>query len=113
MKTSPAESHLSEELRRFGERWKLTPREHDVLNLIALGTTRIKDVAARLQLSPNTVNNHVNSIFAKTQTRSKSELLTRVLIDLTTELIRYRGLVSEVLQEEREAVKAVIKNLAD
>lgn len=90
MKTKSPESHLSEELRRFGQRWSLTPREHDVLMLIALGTTRIKDVAARLQLSPNTINNHVNNIFTKTKTRSKSELLTRVLMDLSVELIRYR-----------------------
>ncbi len=91
MKPNTPEAHLSEELRRFGQRWNLTPRERDVLNLIALGTTRIKDVAARLRLSPNTVNNHVNSIFAKTKTRSKSELLTRVLLDLSTELTRHRS----------------------
>ncbi len=82
--------NLFQEIKRFGEQWELTPREKDVLHLVALGTTRIKDVATRLNLSPNTVNNHISSIFVKSQTSSKSELLTRLLLSLIDELCRYR-----------------------
>lgn len=103
MKPNSPESHLSDELRRFGQRWSLTPREHEVLNLIALGTTKIRDVAARLHLSPNTVNNHVNSIFAKTKTRSKSELLTRVLLDLSVELTRHRDGATVAITDEKSS----------
>ncbi|MES2855758.1 MAG: LuxR C-terminal-related transcriptional regulator, partial [Bdellovibrionota bacterium] len=50
-----------------------------IVLLLAQGVVRIKDIAEKLQLSPNTVNNHVNNVFAKTGTRSKSELLARIL----------------------------------
>lgn len=82
--------HLSEAIKRFSSQWNLTPRERDVLHMIVLGTTRIKDVAANLHLSPHTVNNYVNSIFAKSRTRSKSELLTRMMSQLTEELLTNR-----------------------
>ncbi len=86
-----ARPNLSHEIMRFGDQWELTPREKDVLHLIVMGTTRIKDVASSLKLSPNTVNNHISSIFVKSQARSKSELLTRLLLSLIEELWRYRA----------------------
>ena len=43
---------------------KLTPREADVLRLLARGLTNT-DIAARLYLSEGTVRNHISAIFAK------------------------------------------------
>jgi DNA-binding NarL/FixJ family response regulator len=77
---------LNAEVVRYCRDSRLTPRESDIVKVLADGVVRIKDIATRLGLSPNTVNNHVNSIFLKTKTRSKSELLTILLNRLATEL---------------------------
>jgi DNA-binding NarL/FixJ family response regulator len=54
----------------------LTPREHDVLRLIATGIGNAA-IAARLGLAPNTVSNHISSIFAKLQVASRAEAIVR------------------------------------
>ena len=81
---------LAAELRDFAARWHLTPRETEILNLISRGVVRIKDIAEQLTLSPNTVNNHINSIFTKTQTRSKSQLLAIILDHISQRAERFR-----------------------
>ncbi len=43
---------------------KLTPRETEVLRLIAEGMSN-KEIAARLVLSEKTIKNHINNIFSK------------------------------------------------
>ncbi|HVK62685.1 MAG TPA: LuxR C-terminal-related transcriptional regulator [Bdellovibrionales bacterium] len=70
---------LQMEIKSFCTQSTLTPRESEIVLLLAEGVVRIKDIAEKLRLSPNTVNNHVNNVFAKTGTRSKSELLARIL----------------------------------
>lgn len=77
---------MAKEVRAFCERSQLTPRESEILALLVEGVVRIKDVALKLKLSPNTVNNHVNSIFMKTRTRSKSQVLAEVLGSVAEEL---------------------------
>jgi DNA-binding NarL/FixJ family response regulator len=54
----------------------LTPREREVLDLIAtgLGNTAI---AARLRVSPNTIANHISSVFAKLQVASRAEAIIK------------------------------------
>jgi HD-GYP domain-containing protein (c-di-GMP phosphodiesterase class II) len=42
----------------------LTPREHEVLRLIAAGNTA-KDVARELEISPKTADNHIQNIYSK------------------------------------------------
>ena len=54
----------------------LTPREHDVLRLIATGIGNAA-IATRLGLAPNTVSNHISSIFAKLQVASRAEAIVR------------------------------------
>ena len=49
----------------------LTQRERDVLELIASGLPNTT-IAARLGLSPNTISNHISSIFAKLQVDSRA-----------------------------------------
>jgi DNA-binding NarL/FixJ family response regulator len=55
---------------------ELTPREREVLNLIAagLGNTAI---AHRLGVAAATVGNHITSIFGKLQVASRAEAIIR------------------------------------
>ncbi|GAB4433076.1 MAG: hypothetical protein Fur0044_30620 [Anaerolineae bacterium] len=50
----------------------LSPRELEVLTLVAVGLTN-KEIAFRLGLSERTIQFHLNSIFNKTNTRSRTE----------------------------------------
>jgi RNA polymerase sigma factor (sigma-70 family) len=51
----------------------LTPREREVLQLIARGY-RYKEIAARLHLSVKTIEAHVSSVLRKLQLSSRHEL---------------------------------------
>ncbi|MDA1127748.1 MAG: response regulator transcription factor [Chloroflexi bacterium] len=53
----------------------LTPREHDVLRLLAEGLPN-KGVASRLAVSEHTVKFHVNSIMGKLNAQSRTEAVT-------------------------------------
>lgn len=50
----------------------LSPREGDVLGLIAEGCTN-REIAARLRISPNTAANHVRAILQKTACANRAE----------------------------------------
>jgi DNA-binding NarL/FixJ family response regulator len=52
----------------------ITAREADVLRLVADGMAN-KQIAARLQLSPRTVEKHVESLLRKTGARSRTGLV--------------------------------------
>lgn len=52
---------------------RLTPRERDVLRLIAAGYT-YRESASRLHLSPRTVETHVSSVLHKLQLANRREL---------------------------------------
>jgi len=71
--------HLREELDRFGERYRLTAREHDVLCLLVTGSGTVPEIAARLDLSGNTVHNHFKNVFRRTRTNTKAALLALFL----------------------------------
>jgi DNA-binding NarL/FixJ family response regulator len=58
---------------RDGELDHLTPREREVLQLIARGY-RYKEVAVRLHLSVKTVESHVSAVLRKLQLSSRHEL---------------------------------------
>ncbi len=83
----PRTHALETEINSFCKSFRLTPRESEVVGVLAEGVVRIKDIADRLSLSPNTVNNHVNSIFLKTKTRSKSQLLAMLLNRISEDLL--------------------------
>jgi DNA-binding CsgD family transcriptional regulator len=62
----------------FARAHGLTPRESELLrHLITGGHTR--DVAQQMFLSTHTVQDHLKSVFAKTGTRSRQALLSRVI----------------------------------
>jgi DNA-binding NarL/FixJ family response regulator len=52
----------------------LTARERDVLSLICEGLAD-KEIAARLKLAPNTVRNHVSTVYSKLDVHSRSEAI--------------------------------------
>jgi DNA-binding NarL/FixJ family response regulator len=55
---------------------ELTPRERDVLELIASGMSNTA-IAARFGLATSTVSNHISSIFAKLQVATRAEAIVR------------------------------------
>jgi len=55
---------------------ELTPREREVLDLIASGLGNAA-IAARLGLAANTVSNHISNIFGKLQVASRAEAIVR------------------------------------
>jgi DNA-binding NarL/FixJ family response regulator len=56
----------------------LTAREHDVLLVLAKGSSE-KEVATALRISSQTVHNHVKNIYAKLNVHSRTEALMRYL----------------------------------
>lgn len=68
-----------------------SPREHEVLTLAADGLTN-KEIAYRLGVSERTVQFHLNSVFNKTMTNSRTEAVAVALrngwIDVTASHLR-------------------------
>ena len=54
----------------------LTPREHEVLDLIAQGRSN-SEITRTLVISPKTARNHISSIFAKLQVADRAEAIAR------------------------------------
>lgn len=57
--------------------YHISERESQVIGLVGQGLTN-KEIAARLGLSVNTVNNHMANIFSKTGVRSRIDLLNLI-----------------------------------
>jgi DNA-binding NarL/FixJ family response regulator len=55
---------------------RLTAREREVLGLVAAGLTNA-EIAAELQLSPNTVKEHASSMFRKLGARNRADAIVR------------------------------------
>ncbi len=72
-------------LSRFRERYRLSPREADVINLIVQGNSR-RDIARMLQLSDETVKTHCTSAYNKLGVDNKIQLIN---------LLKEYNLVSE------------------
>ena len=53
----------------------LTKREKTIINLVSSGAQN-KEIAHQLHISPNTVKTHIYSIFRKTSSRNRIELLS-------------------------------------
>jgi DNA-binding NarL/FixJ family response regulator len=70
---------MKDTLKSFAHDFGLTPRETEVLQLLAHEVVGLKNIAERLGLSPHTVNNHFKSIFEKTKSNSRTQLLASFL----------------------------------
>ena len=55
---------------------RLTAREREILTLVADGLTNA-EIAAELQLSPNTVKEHASSMFRKLGARNRADAIVR------------------------------------
>jgi two-component system NarL family response regulator len=68
-------------------RTNLTPRELEVLQMLARGLTN-KQIGSALDISGNTVRNHVNSVIEKLEVSDRTEAATtaihRGLIELNS-----------------------------
>jgi len=62
----------------------LTPREHEIGQLVAQGLTN-KEVAAQLVISPRTVSTHVEHILAKLKLRSRAQIAVACAAELTSD----------------------------
>ncbi|MGY1617672.1 LuxR C-terminal-related transcriptional regulator [Geodermatophilus sp. SYSU D00691] len=71
-------SSAAERLSLFARCTGLSARETELLRHLATGADT-RDVAERMSVSPNTVQDHLKSVFDKTGTRSRRALLARVL----------------------------------
>jgi DNA-binding CsgD family transcriptional regulator len=58
----------------------VTAREREIAGLLAAGLTN-PEVAERLVLSPYTVQDHMKSLFEKTNVSSRQELVARIFLD--------------------------------
>ncbi len=58
--------------------WSLTPREQEVLHLLAQGLTN-KAIAERLVISPNTVKRHLQAIFGKLGVNTRAAAVAKWL----------------------------------
>ncbi|AWB59455.1 hypothetical protein DBO93_04425 [Colwellia sp. Arc7-D] len=54
----------------------LTKRERTIINLVSRGAQN-REIADQLHISPNTVKTHLYSIFRKTSSRNRIELISR------------------------------------
>ena len=54
----------------------LTPREQEILELIAAGLTN-REIAAQLVVSPETVKKHAGSVYGKLGVRGRTEAAAR------------------------------------
>jgi DNA-binding CsgD family transcriptional regulator len=110
---TPLSTSLIAQTRSYSARHQLTPRETEVLEVLVEGVVKIKDVADRLRLSPNTVNNHINSIFMKTRTSSKPQLMAAILNFVSDEFERIKAriesLVAKALAGEGSAQETVVE----
>ena len=71
-------SARAQAVQRLADEFGLTPREVDVVaEVLAGGST--KGIAASLNLSPYTVQDHLKAVFAKTGCHSRRGLLARIL----------------------------------
>jgi DNA-binding CsgD family transcriptional regulator len=72
------ESTHAERLDLFTRACALSTRESELLTHLGSGADT-REIAARMFLSEHTVQDHLKSVFAKTQTRSRKGLLARAL----------------------------------
>ena len=72
------ETSAAERLELFGRAFALTPREYELVGLLATGADT-RAMARQMALSEHTVQDHLKSIFTKTGARDRVTVLARAL----------------------------------
>ena len=72
------EAAAADRLELFGRAFGFTSRERELLSLLAIGSDT-RALARQMSLSEHTVQDHLKSIFAKTDSRDRITLLSRAL----------------------------------
>jgi len=80
LKTSRWGRHFRRAVEVEGEPGDLTPREREIVHLVALGFTG-PEIAEELHLAHDTVRTHVRNAMAKTGSRSRAHLVARALAE--------------------------------
>jgi DNA-binding CsgD family transcriptional regulator len=57
----------------------LTPREHEVLELVALGYSA-KEIAGQIGIAPRTVEGHIDAVRLKVRARNKAHMVTQAVL---------------------------------
>jgi DNA-binding NarL/FixJ family response regulator len=70
--TPPEEAAAGASSRQRAEAYSVTPREHDVLRLVADGLTN-KEIGARLSITEDTVKKHVQNIIWKLRAADRTQ----------------------------------------
>jgi DNA-binding NarL/FixJ family response regulator len=58
--------------------WRLTPRQQEIVQLVVSGASN-KEIAQQLVISTKTVKNTLTTVFAKTNTQSRTQLAVQWL----------------------------------
>jgi ATP/maltotriose-dependent transcriptional regulator MalT len=69
-------NHAVEGVSSFAELDPLTPREFEILQLLAQGHTN-NEIAKMLFITPGTVKGHVHHLFSKLSVRNRTEAVTK------------------------------------
>jgi DNA-binding NarL/FixJ family response regulator len=77
-----------EQLDQLRRRFRLSPRELQVLELLFEGLPTNREIADRLGTTENAIKAAVRTMFLKTGTRSKHELAIKALYLLQDDMIR-------------------------
>jgi len=78
---SIASSAMQDVIDAYFEAWKLTPTEQDVATFLVKGLS-ISEIAALRGSAEGTIKSHLNSIYRKSGTRSRGDLLSCLIEDL-------------------------------
>ena len=76
-RAAPPLATLDKRIERICEKYKLTPREHEFVELIYKGKSN-KDIAESLFLSESTVKTHIYNIFRKMEVKSRVEVIYKI-----------------------------------
>jgi DNA-binding NarL/FixJ family response regulator len=111
------ESVFEKEFHGFTAQCRLSKRESDIVLALIRNVTNSEDIARILGISTHTVNNHLKSIFEKTGTKSKTEILSSFL-SYTAEFFESKQLLVRkprilVLDSDLASCERVAKGLAE
>jgi FixJ family two-component response regulator len=105
-------------LKDFSEIQSLTPKEFAILKCLSEGYIANKDIAVALGSSPNTIGNQLLKLFEKTNTKSKSGLLSLYVRFLNQKIKKLSSDLRQgprvfVVDDEPDIVELIAEDLQD